>query len=107
MESTMHNDVSPAFDGDGFLGDPAAWNEGLAEQIARADGIGALSDGHWLVINTLRQHYFQCGALTPVRHVCHTNRLERRCVEGLFRGMREAWRVAGLPNPGEEAKSYM
>jgi hypothetical protein len=25
----------------------------------------------------------------------------------LFPNPREAWRVAGLPNPGEEAKTYL
>jgi len=28
-------------------------------------------------------------------------------VENLFRSEREAWRIAGLPDPGEEAKAYM
>jgi tRNA 2-thiouridine synthesizing protein E len=28
-------------------------------------------------------------------------------VQRLFGGCREAWRIAGLPNPGEEAKNYM
>ena len=33
--------------------------------------------------------------------------LERMCMPDLFRSVRTAWRVAGLPNPGEEAKAYM
>jgi len=28
-------------------------------------------------------------------------------VQHLFGGCRSAWRLAGLPNPGEEALSYM
>lgn len=107
MDNTTRSDVSANFDGDGFLCDPVTWNERLAWHIAQADGIGELGEGHWSVIRTLRHHYLNFGALTPGSHVCRVNRLERRCVYGLFRDMREAWRVAGLPNPGEEAKSYM
>jgi tRNA 2-thiouridine synthesizing protein E len=33
--------------------------------------------------------------------------LGKYAVDRLFGGCREAWRIAGLPNPGEEAKSYM
>jgi len=29
------------------------------------------------------------------------------CLEQLFHGTREAWRIAGLPDPGEEARAYM
>jgi tRNA 2-thiouridine synthesizing protein E len=28
-------------------------------------------------------------------------------MQHLFPSPREAWRIAGLPNPGEEAKAYM
>jgi tRNA 2-thiouridine synthesizing protein E len=28
-------------------------------------------------------------------------------VEHLFRSQREAWRIAGLPDPGEEARAYL
>jgi tRNA 2-thiouridine synthesizing protein E len=43
-----------------------------------------------------------------MRHVCGVTHLEKHCVTDLFgNGSKEAWRVAGLPNPGEEAKAYM
>lgn len=29
------------------------------------------------------------------------------CVKQLFGGPLEAWRIAGLPDPGEEARAYM
>ncbi len=95
------------FDDDGFLVDPMRWDRLLAEQIAGTDGIGLLQDGHWAVIQLLRDHYFRYGALLPASHVCRMNELDAECVAGLFHNMREAWRIAGLPNPGEEAKSYM
>ncbi|MBS4097706.1 MAG: TusE/DsrC/DsvC family sulfur relay protein [Sulfuricella sp.] len=95
------------FDADGFLDDPTAWSRELAQQLATEDGIGPLGDAHWAVIDELRAHYLDYGALPPGSHVCRVNRLDTQCVPGLFANMREAWRIAGLPNPGEEAKSYM
>lgn len=107
METLTKSHAPLNFDEDGFLRNPALWSERIAEQIAREDGIGELSEGHWSVIHYLRRHYLSFGSLMPVSHVCRVNQLDRSCVSGLFRGLREAWRVAGLPNPGEEAKSYM
>ncbi len=106
MERTI-NDVPLEFDEDGFLADPAQWNRELAQQLAQTDGVGDLGDAHWAVIRQLRDHYFKSGALLPPNLVCQISQLDPDCVPGLFQSMREAWRIAGLPNPGEEAKSYM
>ncbi len=95
------------FDDDGFLTDPEQWDGELAQHLANEDGVGDLSEAHWAVLLQLREHYLKSEALLPASHVCHVNHLDPECVVGLFRNMREAWRIAGLPNPGEEAKSYM
>ena len=107
METMIKHSTLAAFDTDGFLNDPALWNKELAEQIAGEDGIGTLTDEHWEILQQLREHYLDHGALVPVSHACHVSKLDAQCVARLFRSMREAWRIAGLPNPGEEAKSYM
>ena len=95
------------FDEDGFLTDPDAWDEEVAERIAREDGIETLTEEHWKIIRYLRDHYLRFGSLPVARLVCRANRLQKGSVRKLFNGCREAWRVAGLPNPGEEAKTYM
>ena len=96
------------FDEDGFLKEPAHWSEEFAREIARHDGIEPLTEAHWSVINTLREHYFAHGGLVPMRHVFHVNHLDEQHCQNLFgHSSREAWRIAGLPNPGEEAKTYM
>lgn len=82
------------------------WSEEVAQQIALHDGLGELSDAHWRVIHTLRNHFVQYGALPPMRLACSTNHLEPHCVEHLFHTPQEAWTVAGLPDPGEEARGY-
>ena len=79
------------------------WSEELARQIAAADGIGELSEAHWKVIHTLREHFVQYGALPPMRLACGLNHLDPHCTDELFHGAYEAWHVAGLPEPGAEA----
>ena len=97
----------PVFDREGFLSDAQQWDEALAATIARRDGL-VLTPAHWRVIRALREHYRRFGAVPPAfSHLCVVNHLGRHCVGDLFRSPREAWRIAGLPDPGAEARSYM
>ena len=98
---------SSAFDDDGFLVDLSQWNRGLAKDLALQDGIPELSSNHWKIIYYLREHYYKNHSLPVMRHVCHVHDLPAHCVDELFHNCKEAWRIAGLPNPGEEAKTYM
>ena len=107
MGNLKKDGIPRAFDQDGFLIDPDKWNRALAQQIAGEDGIGELTDEHWGVIQQLRNHYLEQGAIIPALHACRVINLDAGCVPDMFRSMREAWRIAGLPNPGEEAKNYM
>ena len=107
MTIVLASDHSVEFDEDGFLANPGCWTPDVAREIARCDGMPALSPAHWQVIDYLRDHYLHYGTLPVMSHVCRVTHLGPHCVTGLFHDPKEAWRVAGLPNPGEEAKSYM
>ena len=96
-----------AFDEDGFLIDPSQWNKQAAKMIAAMDDIGPLGPDHWSVIYYLREHHLTYGSLPPMAQVCRTAHLGKYAVHWLFGGCRAAWRVAGLPNPGDEALTYM
>ena len=98
--------VTPRFDADGFLAEPGEWTEEMARQIADLDGFD-LTERHWRVIHALRDCYSAPGALPALPHACHVAGIDGRCMEELFHGGREAWRIAGLPNPGEEARAYL
>ena len=95
------------FDPDGFLLDPAMWSESLADHIAQNDGVGSLSELQLEVLLTLRGEYAKHGSVTALSHICHLTGQDADCLQHLFPSPREAWRIAGLPNPGEEAKVYM
>lgn len=95
------------FDADGFLADPLAWSDELALQIAGVDGLPPLTGRHWQVIHHIRERYFRVGGVPVLRLVCRATGLERQEIQSLFGGCLAIWRIAGLPNPGEEAKAYL
>ena len=95
------------FDEDGFLVDPAFWTEQTACIIAETRDIGPLQSDHWAVLHFLRDHYSRLGAIPPMRRICRHSALSRKDIKRLFGNCLEVWRIAGLPNPGEEAKAYM
>jgi TusE/DsrC/DsvC family sulfur relay protein len=95
------------FDEDGFLIEPKHWSKQMARDMAFTYGIAPLAADHWAILFYLREHHLTYGSLPPLSQVCRTQHLDRYAVQRLFGGCREAWRIAGLPNPGEEAKTYM
>ncbi len=94
-------------DDDGFLLDHRAWNRAIAQDLANHLGIGPLGATHWLIIDFVRDKYFRTGAMPPMRNLCRKLGVDREAVSKAFGGCRQAWQVAGLPHPGEEALSYM
>ncbi|MFV1984738.1 MAG: TusE/DsrC/DsvC family sulfur relay protein [Thiohalomonadales bacterium] len=108
MASSQNVKNDTVFDEEGFLTDSQNWNEEIAQNIAYNDGIGKLTQYHFSVIKHLREHFFKTGSVTPLRFICHESQLGSHCIHQLFssHGI-EAWKIAGLPYPGEEVKTYM
>lgn len=97
----------PSFDADGFMWELDYWDEATARQIASMDGLGVLDERQITLLRHLRASYQRMGALPAWAHVCHLGGFGPDCMTQLFPDAREAWRIAGLPNPGEEAKAYL
>ncbi|HYB49553.1 MAG TPA: TusE/DsrC/DsvC family sulfur relay protein [Burkholderiaceae bacterium] len=95
------------FDEDGFLLQTENWSPALAQELAREAGVSELTAKHWEVIDYVRDRYFAIGALPVMRLVCRAAGLDPKNAHRLFSSCRSLWRIAGLPNPGEEAKAYM
>ena len=105
---TSHAPIDPALlDEDGLLRDFAAWNEALAEALAQDSGVGALTEMHWKILRAMRENFAKTGTAPVMHRVCRDAGIERDQVNELFGYCLVAWRVAGLPNPGEEARSYL
>jgi tRNA 2-thiouridine synthesizing protein E len=95
------------FDEDGLIRDFASWSESLGETLAQDARIGQLTEAHWKIIRAMREHYANVGGALSMHRICHDAGIERQQVNDLFGYCLVAWRVAGLPNPGEEAKAYL
>jgi tRNA 2-thiouridine synthesizing protein E len=97
----------PAFDEDGFLIHAEDWNHALARELAAEQGVTALGPKHWEVIDLVRREFFLFGQLPVMRLICRKAGIVPGSAHQIFPSCRSLWRIAGLPNPGEEAKAYM
>ena len=87
---------------EGFLINPEEWNRDAAEVLAREEeGIRALTEDHWAVINYIRDYYLQNNLAPMVRKVCKTTGFQLRYIYELFPSgpAKGACKVAGLPKP--------
>lgn len=94
-------------DADGFLLEHRLWNRTLAQQLAELAGVGTLGATHWMIIDFVRDKYFRTGAMPPMRNLCRRLGMDRDAVKRAFGTCRQLWQIAGLPNPGSEALTYM
>ncbi|MDL2230790.1 TusE/DsrC/DsvC family sulfur relay protein [Bacteroidales bacterium OttesenSCG-928-L19] len=88
-------------DGDGFMVDPSLWNDEMAIEIAKLDGITEMTEDHWKIVRNIRQHFEEKGIAPMVRAICKDTGLKLREIYDLFPlgPARGACRVAGLPKP--------
>ncbi len=95
-------------DEDGLVRDFSLWSEDLARMLAAEEGVGDLGERHWRLIRALRAEYERLsGPPASIRGVCQQAGIDRSEVNTLFGYCLVAWRISGLPNPGEEAKTYL
>jgi tRNA 2-thiouridine synthesizing protein E len=88
-------------DAEGFLTDPAQWNEQVAEEIAREHGVEQLTDRHWMVVNFMRTTYFETGTAPTIRALGKTSGVPVKELYQLFpKGPAKlAARIGGIPKP--------
>jgi tRNA 2-thiouridine synthesizing protein E len=97
----------PRVDDEGYLVDPADWNEQVAEALAREERI-ELADEHWAVIRFMREYYEEHQVAPDARHVMkHLARLKgagkagRNDLFALFPYgyVKQACKIAGMRRP--------
>jgi TusE/DsrC/DsvC family sulfur relay protein len=101
MTATMIADTSVDIDAEGFLTDPQQWNERLAEQIARENGIAELSERHWLVVKFMRERYLATGTAPSIRSLGKESGVPIKELYQLFpKGPAKlAAKIGGIPKP--------
>jgi len=101
MPTTLIADTPVDLDAEGFLTDPAQWNEGLARAIAADNGIPELTERHWLVIRFMRDRYLQTGSAPSIRALGKESGVPVKELYQLFpKGPAKlAARIGGIPKP--------
>jgi tRNA 2-thiouridine synthesizing protein E len=88
-------------DEDGFIQEPALWNEAVAGALARTEGVDVLSDDHWSVVRFLREYFVQNNMAPPIRRLIRATGFDLQKIYQLFPTgpAKGACKVAGLPKP--------
>jgi len=89
-------------DNDGFLVNLEDWNETVAIALAAREDIGELTEDKLDILRFMRDYYAKHKFFPIVRSVCKNVHQPQTCVTEKFIDPVKAWKIAGLPNPGEE-----
>jgi dissimilatory sulfite reductase related protein len=101
MSMTLIADSPVDVDAEGFLTDPAQWNEQIAEAIAAQNGIPELTDRHWLVVRFMRDRYLQTGNAPSIHSLGKESGVPIKELYQLFpKGPAKlAAKIGGIPKP--------
>jgi len=88
-------------DAEGFLVNPDDWNEEIAIQIAREEGIEELTEAHWKVIHFMRQEFKEKGQIPTIRRIKNAGVVSVQELYQLFPEgpAKKAAKIAGLGKP--------
>ncbi|TET69150.1 MAG: TusE/DsrC/DsvC family sulfur relay protein [Candidatus Aminicenantes bacterium] len=87
---------------EGFLVNPEEWDKDIADLLAKEEeGIDALTEDHWAVINYIREYYLEKSLAPMVRKICKTTGFKLKYIFELFPSgpAKGACKLAGLPKP--------
>jgi tRNA 2-thiouridine synthesizing protein E len=106
MPEIVQDNTRLTVDDEGFLMDFEVWNEEAARALAAREGIGQLSEDQFAILRSLREYYAKHRFFPIVRAICRHVHQPRTCVTDQFPDPVMAWKIAGLPNPGEEVIGF-
>ena len=88
-------------DEDGFIQEPARWNEAVAAALAASEGVTELGEKHWKIINYLRDYFQKFGIAPMIRKLCKEVGMPLSEIYELFPSgpAKGACKAAGLPKP--------
>ena len=93
--------VDVVLNDEGFLEQPDQWNEAIAVELAKGEGIDPLTPQHWKVVHFMRTEYFEKGTGPTVRALGKTSGVSVKELYQLFpKGpAKVAAKIAGIPKP--------
>jgi tRNA 2-thiouridine synthesizing protein E len=101
MSQFKAGEITIEIDEDGFIQEPDLWNEQVAAALAATEGVEAMSENHWKVVNFLREYYLEFGSAPMIRKLCKSTGFKLKEIYDLFPSgpAKGACKVAGLPKP--------
>lgn len=92
-------------DENGYLADMEDWDENVARALGRREGIELTPDMVDMLL-FMRDYYRKHKFFPIVRAVCKNVHQPRNCVTEKFHEPVKVWKIAGLPNPGDEINIF-
>ena len=101
MTTALIADTTVDLDAEGFLVDAQQWNEEIAEEIARGNGVDELTPRHWLVVRFMRDRYLETGNAPSIRALGKESGVPVKELYELFpKGPAKlAAKIGGVPKP--------
>ena len=101
MPAFQIGDQTVDVDDHGFLIEPNAWNEEVAEALAESATLSPLTEDHWRVVMFVREYYLAYKTAPMLRLIRKQTKFGEKRLRELFPlGCRECMcRIAGLPRP--------
>ena len=96
-----------ALDEEGYLVNFVDWNEAVAQTLARREGLGELTDDKLAALRFIREYYAKYHFFPILNAVCKNLHRPKECVQEDFLNALAAWKLAGLPQPGEPIVSLL
>ena len=89
------------FDSDGHMAKREEWSEDVALALAQDEGIDALTDRHWIVLNFMRTEFDAKGDAPSIRKLTKESGVGTKELYELFpKGpAKKAAKIAGLQKP--------
>jgi len=98
----------PLRDAEGYLVQPGDWNEDIAIELAKEEGI-ELNETYWLALNFMQRYYHEHQVAPDVRHLIshmavETNSVKREAKKLVFDlfpygYVKQACKIAGMKRP--------
>lgn len=101
MSSQVIDGKTIDLDADGHLANLNDWDENLAAELAKLEGIEELTQKHWTIINFMRQVFKEKGDAPSIRRLTKESGVSMKELYELFPGgpAKKAAKIAGLPKP--------
>ncbi|MDP2840569.1 MAG: TusE/DsrC/DsvC family sulfur relay protein, partial [Syntrophales bacterium] len=97
MEAQVLNTEN--LDNDGFLSEISNWSREMADELARRNDLGPLTEDHWKIIEYVRDYYLKHREGPPIVKIGKATGFTAAAICSMFPcGVaRGAYRLAGLP----------